>query len=137
MFRQMEGRCSYDGKTMFWETNVGAKPRTKLYHSLVAQMYTKTDSACACTPPKRRIKPQRVRVKDVTLRQSDQSIIPNTAPLQELLLATHTTLTITNQKNGYRGQCIHHHCTGLTASPIKALAQHVAHIMAHTQDQNT
>ena len=91
----------------------------------------------AYTPPKQRTRTQRFRVKDVIFRRADQSIIPNTAPLHELLTATHGTLTITNQKNGYRGQCVHHHCTGLPTSPIKALARRVAHIMAHTQDQNT
>jgi hypothetical protein len=87
--------------------------------------------------PKRRTRTQRFRVKDVTLRRGDQSIIPHTAPLAELLTATHATLMISNQKNGCRGQCIHHHCTGLVTSPVKALARRIAHIMSHTTDVDT
>ena len=89
------------------------------------------------SPPKNRTRTQRFRVKDVTFRRADHSIIPNTAPLVELLSAAHATLRISNQKNGKRGQCIHHHCTGLATSPIKALARRVAHIMAHTHNHNT
>jgi hypothetical protein len=55
----------------------------------------------------------------------------------ELLAATHATLCISNQKNGKRGQCISHHCTGTATSPIKALARRIAHIMANTTDLNT
>jgi hypothetical protein len=88
-------------------------------------------------PPKQRTRTQRFRIKDILFRRADQSLIPNTAPLQELLRATHATLCISNQKNGKRGQCISHHCPGTHTSPIKALARRVAHIMANTTDHNT
>jgi hypothetical protein len=89
------------------------------------------------TPPKNRTRTQRFRIKDIVFRRADQSIIPNSAPLVELLTATHATLCISNQKNGTRGQCIHHHCTGLATSPVKALARRVAHILSHTTNINT
>jgi len=89
------------------------------------------------TPPKNQTRTQRFRVRDVFFRRADHSIIPNTAPLSHLLTATHATLQISNQKNGKRGQCIHHHCTGLTTSPVKALARQVAHIMQHSTDTAT
>ena len=89
------------------------------------------------TPSTQRRRTQRFRVKDVVFRRADQTIIPNTASLAELLQATHATLTITNQKNGLKGQCIHHHCTGVWTSPVKALARRVAHIMAHTHCTST
>ena len=92
---------------------------------------------CSYSPPKRRARTQRFRIKDVILRREDQSIIPPTAPRAELLTAHHATLLISNQKNGRRGQCIHHHCTGLATSPVKALARRVAHIMSHTTNTNT
>ena len=76
------------------------------------------------------------RVQDVIFRKG-QHIIPNTAPLQRLLQATTATLIIDNQKNGQRGQCIHHHCTGKANSPIKSLAHRVSHIMSHTANQAT
>lgn len=91
----------------------------------------------AYTPQKDRRRTQRFRVKDVILRRSNQTIIPNNAPLPVLLTATHATLRITNQKNGWRGQCIHHYCTGLPTSPIKALARRVHHILTYTSDPNT
>ena len=88
-------------------------------------------------PPKQRTHTQRFRIKDVIFRWSDHTIIANTAPLADLLLATHATLCISNQKNGKRGQCISHHCTQTAYSPIKALARRVAHIMTNTTNHNT
>jgi hypothetical protein len=88
-------------------------------------------------PPKERTRTQRFRVKDIIFRNAYQSIIPNDAPLAQLLTATHATLRISNQKNGKRGQCISHHCTGTSTSPIKALARRVAHIMSYTENKRT
>lgn len=70
------------------------------------------------------------RVKDVTFRDHEGYIIPNTAPLEKLLNAGAATLRITNQKNGIKGQCIHHNCNGTTYSPIKSLARRVHHILS-------
>ena len=89
------------------------------------------------TYEKQRKRTQRFRIKDITFRRADHSIIPNTAPLHDLWQAKFATLRISNQKNGLRGQCIHQECTGLSTSPIKALARRVAHIMANTSSQNT
>ena len=75
------------------------------------------------------------RVQDIIFRKGQQ-IIPNTAPMSTLMTAT-TTLIIDNQKNGQRGQCIHHHCTGLANSPVKSLAHRVHHIMSYTTNQAT
>jgi len=44
---------------------------------------------------------------------------------------------IENQKNGIKGQHIHHHATGQYDCPIRALARRVHHIMKNTTDQNT
>ena len=77
---------------------------------------------------KQRRRTQQFRVKDVIFRNGS-FIIPNSAPLDELLTATSATLVIDNQKNGIRGQCIHHHCNGLSTSPVKSLAHRVHHIM--------
>ena len=86
------------------------------------------------TTQKRRTK--QFRVKDVTFR-SGQYVIPNTAPLNRLLTATSVTLTIDNQKNGIRGQCIHHQCTGLDTSPVKSLAHRVHHIMSNSNNNTS
>lgn len=89
------------------------------------------------TPPKHRKRTQRFRIKDIIFRRRDHSIIPNTAPLNELYTAAYATLQISNQKNGSRGQCIHNECTGHITSPVRALARRVANIMAFTNNQNT
>ena len=79
------------------------------------------------TKQKRRTK--QFQVKNVIFRNG-QHVIPNTAPLSQLLKATSATLVIDNQKNGIRGQCIHHQCTGHGNSPVKSLAHRVHHIMS-------
>ena len=56
-------------------------------------------------------------------------LIPNTAPLHQLLTAAEATMQIPNQKNGVKGQCIHQECTGTANSPIKSLAHRVHHIL--------
>lgn len=68
------------------------------------------------------------RIQDITLRCKGKAI-PLNAPLCMLLQATEATLRITNQKNGIKGQCIHHECTGTSDSPIKSLARRIYHIM--------
>jgi hypothetical protein len=69
------------------------------------------------------------QVSNIILRVG-QLVIPNTAPLAQLLTATSATLVIDNQKNGIRGQCIHHQCTGLPTSPVRSVAYRVFHIMS-------
>ena len=76
------------------------------------------------------------RVQDVVLRRGQQ-ILPNTAPLHTLLQATSATLIIDNQKNGQRGQCIHHQCTGRHTSPVKSLAHRIHHIMTNSNNNPT
>ena len=83
---------------------------------------------------KRRTK--QFRVKDIILRNGT-FIIPNTAPLRELLKATSATLQIDNQKNGQRGQCIHHQCTGHADSPVKSLAHRIHHIMSNSGNKSS
>jgi hypothetical protein len=50
--------------------------------------------------------------------------------LAQLLTATSATLVIDNQKNGIRGQCIHHQFTGLPTSLVRSLAYRLYHIMS-------
>ena len=77
------------------------------------------------------------RVQDVSFRKGDV-LIPLNSPLEVLLSADDATLQIDNQKNGRRGQCIHHeanpesiHC------PIQALAKRVHHILSYGGDNST
>ena len=70
------------------------------------------------------------RVRDITFRDRQGLHIPNNSPLPKLLAAHEATLTITNQKNGTKGQTIHHECTGNINSPVHSLARRVHHILS-------
>ena len=72
------------------------------------------------------------RVQDVTFRRADGTVIPQTAPLIQLLAADSATLHIDNQKNGQRGATIlHTACQSPWFCPIKALARRVTSILAY------
>jgi hypothetical protein len=76
------------------------------------------------------------RVKDVTFFDSKGVVIPNTAPVDRLLAAAEATLTISNQKNGRRGSCIHHEANNTLSCPIRALARRISHITSHQGSDN-
>ena len=86
--------------------------------------------------PKSNRRTQQFRVLDVTFRHNG-NVIDNTSSLRTLLRATEATLFISNQKNGVRGQCVHHEAFARADCPIKALARRVAHIMHYTTNQHT
>ena len=79
---------------------------------------------------------QQFRVQDITFRKNG-IVLDNTAPLSTLLTASEATMFISNQKNGVRGQTIHHEAFEGEDCPIKALARRVAHIMTYTKNQAT
>jgi hypothetical protein len=83
------------------------------------------------TMPKRNVRTRTVqfRVQDVTFRQADGVVIPNTAPLHILAHADSVTLWLDNQKNGQRGATIHHTACGTWFCPVQALARRVASIL--------
>jgi integrase len=84
------------------------------------------------TMPKRNIRTRTIqfRVQDVTFRQADGTVIPNSAPLHDLLVADSVTLWMDNQKNGQRGATIHHtRCPGWFC-PVKALARRIHSILS-------
>ena len=64
-------------------------------------------------------------------------IIPNDGDSQTLLSANEATLRISNQKNGSKGQLIHHQAFNGKDCPIKALARRINHVMCHTTSQQT
>jgi hypothetical protein len=76
------------------------------------------------------------RVQDITLWSNNRPI-PNTASLQELLTADAATLSISNQKNGTRGELIHHETINLDTCPTNSLARRIHHIMSVTNDPAT
>ena len=75
-------------------------------------------------------------VKNVIFWRHNQ-IIPNTSPLCDLHQATSATVVIPRQKNGVKGQAIHHDCTGNQHSPVRSLARRVAHIMGNHGTPNS
>ena len=75
-------------------------------------------------------------IRDVTLFK-DGKELSRRASLNTLLQADSGTLYVRNQKNGVKGQNIHHHATHKEDCPAKALARRVHHIMQHTTNQDT
>jgi hypothetical protein len=75
------------------------------------------------------------RVQDITFRRQG-NIIPNTAGMKALSTADEATMHISNQKNGTRGQLVHHEGFEGPDCPVKALTRQVGHIMQHTNDQS-
>jgi hypothetical protein len=64
------------------------------------------------------------RVRDVVFWRV-KYIIPNTAPLHQLLQADGVHLKINNQKNGFRGSVLFHNAIDNMLCPVKALARRV------------
>lgn len=64
-------------------------------------------------------------------------IIRNHSPLPELLKATGTTMRITNQKNGVKGQTVYHEALKKKRCPIRGLAHRVHHILSNGGEEST
>lgn len=96
-----------------------------LYYLLRVGEHTKPRTTATNTIP--------LACKDVTFRDADGHLIPNSSPLQALCAARDATLKIPNQKNGVKGQSIHQQSTGTDMCPVKSLARRVHHVMSHSQ----
>ena len=99
------------------------------YYLLRVGEYTRPRSNKILTVP--------FRVMDVTFRTPGGTLIPNTAPLADLLQAAEATIRIPDQKNGDKGQCVHQTCTHTALSPIKSLARRINHIMTNNGTPST
>ena len=82
------------------------------------------------------------RVKDVTFftttTDGHTRQLSRLATDATLLTATSATLKLDNQKNGWKGVCVHHHANGqLYKCPVRALARRMAHIRHNTSDPTT
>jgi hypothetical protein len=75
-------------------------------------------------------------VQDVTFRMN-RLVVPNMAPLNELLQANSVTHYLDNQKNGQQGARIHHMACPSWFCPVKSLAWHIASIIYHGVLQTT
>jgi hypothetical protein len=81
------------------------------------------------TNKKVRTRTVQLRVQDVKFQTAAGYVLPNTAPVAQLLQAESVTLWLDNQKNGQRGATIHHTACGSWFSPVQALARRVSHIL--------
>lgn len=87
--------------------------------------------------PERCTRTIQFRVQDVRFYR-DGIIIPNNAPATVLAQADGVALCISNQKNGTRGETIHHHrLPNRRICPVAATARRVAAIMTANHDQTT
>lgn len=75
--------------------------------------------------------PHPFRLQDVQLFIGTRRI-PLTAPPSDLLAVTHASLTFSSQKNGVRGEILHHGRSGhLHACPVAAIVRRVMHLQLH------
>jgi len=79
--------------------------------------------------PHSRTRTVQSRVQDVTFRRYDGTVIPNSAPVAQLLQAASSTLWMDNQKNGQRGATILHTAVTSWFCPVKALARRVSKVI--------
>ncbi|KAL7523426.1 hypothetical protein ACHAXR_000173, partial [Thalassiosira sp. AJA248-18] len=80
---------------------------------------------------KKRTRTRQFRAKDVTFfrrnKQGDLVALPRNASDADIMTADAATLTISNQKNGHAGACVHHEALldESVACPIRALGRRV------------
>ena len=82
------------------------------------------------------------RLCDVTFFKTDATgrlrQLSRSAPPSDILAANSATLRLENQKNGWKGVCIHQERNGANyCCPVLALARRVTHIQAHRSTPTT
>ncbi len=82
------------------------------------------------------------RLQDVTFFKQDHASrlrqLSRLAGDQEILTANGATLKLDNQKNGWKGVCIHQEHNGeLYSCPVRALGRRFVHICTNTFDSST
>jgi hypothetical protein len=92
----------------------------------------------------KRAKKQTVQFKmeDVTFFKTDKRgilwCLPRNAPDSLIMTAESATLKLDNQKNGWKGVCVHQEANGEAFNcPVKALARQVIHIHDNKGDRKT
>lgn len=82
------------------------------------------------------------KVEDVTFFRKDVHgnlrQLSRLAPTNDILTAHSATLKLDNQKNGWKGVCIHQEVNGEHHNcPVRALGRRITHIRRHTKDMTT
>jgi hypothetical protein len=78
------------------------------------------------------------KVEDVTFFKTDKHgilrCLPHNAPFSLIMTAESATLKLDNQKNGWKGVCVHQEANGEAFNcPVKALACRVIHICENSR----
>ncbi len=76
------------------------------------------------------------RIRDITLYHNN-TILPKTRPLHDLLTATGATMQITEQKNGVKNDTIHHQAFHDQGCLGRALITQIHHILTNGGNSNT
>jgi hypothetical protein len=85
---------------------------------------------CEYTKSSRRTRTVPLRRKDIQLWHRKQ-LVPQSAPLHQLLRADAVTINLENQKNGQRGAIVHHYSTGNARfDPVRSMARLVYEIQS-------
>ena len=81
------------------------------------------------------------KLEDVTFFHTHNGSLqqlPRNAPAELIMSAHSATLKLDNQKNGWKGVCIHQEHNGEpVACPVRALGRRYLHIRQHASDQKT
>ena len=82
------------------------------------------------------------KLEDVTFFKTDRNgilrCLPRNAPYSLIMSAESATLKLDNQKNGWKGVCVHQEANGEAFNcPVKALARRVIHIRENGGDTKT
>jgi len=85
---------------------------------------------------------EQFKVKDVTFFRRDKAgqlrQLPRNAEAHLIMSANSATLKLDNQKNGWKGVCIHQHTNGDSYScPVRALGRRILHIRENNGSQNS
>jgi len=130
------GRCSIINNNTNKLQAIGDMSVVAFYCLLRAGEYTYRTKNSTKKSRRNMTRTRQFRVGDITFRKNGK-VISNKADIHTLLSADEATMCITNQKNGTKGQIIHHQAFDGEECPIKALARRVAHIMSHTKNVKT
>jgi hypothetical protein len=82
------------------------------------------------------------KLEDVTFFKTDKNgilrCLPRNAPHSLIMTAESNTLNLDNQKNGWKGVCVHQEANGEAFNcPVKALARQVIHLHENGGDTKT
>ena len=82
------------------------------------------------------------RIQDVTFFSRDTMgnvrQISRLAQAEDIMMAASAMLKLDNQKNGWKGVCVHHETNGHPIHcPVRALGRRYLHICQHTRDAST